>query len=406
MKRQIIFSILVLFALQGMSQTNSEKAREVYKTAFEAYGKGNYQVSIDNLENAIILLGSTKVLIQDLMVKSYFGLKDYRQAKVEADKYFALNPPQDEGYNEMLLLSGEIDKQIEILAREQLLKEADQAAWNAAIAKNTREAYEQYLASFPEGQYKSGAKTELEKIAWANASKINTIEVYKKFISDFPYGAHSKDANAKISEYDKEMQMKQNPGYYFENAFMSYNWDLVMRLVKYGANVNMNKTITNSSGESYIYTALSHGGGGSIDDTLKRLEYVKFLLEHNADPNTVMKRYRYSDPDYAVEEYLDPFSSFTTIEILKLFIKSGLDVNYSHGALLNHLVSTHKTMDYEKRRVNNFNIIEFLLQNKADPYITWRYHGNGYSMQMKSAYGYAKKWEKTDLIELFKKYKK
>ena len=404
MKFQIIFSILFLFALHAMSQTNSEKARDAYKTAFEAYNKGDYQASINNLGNAITLLGSTKVLIQDLLVKSYVGLKDYRQAKAEAEKYFALNPPQDEGYSEMLLLSGEIDKQIENLAREQRLKEADLAAWNSASAKNTREGYEQYLAGFPEGQYKSGAKTELEKLAWADAIKVNTIEIYKKYVSGFPYGAHRNDANERIAEYDKEMQMKNNPDYYFENAFMRYNWDLVMRLVKYGANVNMNKSNTNSSGEWFIYTALSQGG--SIDDTLKKLEYAKLLFEHNADPNTVMKRYRYSDPDYAVKRYLDPFASFTTIEILKLFIKSGLDVNHSHGALLSHLVSTHKTMDYEKRMVNNYNIIEFLLQNKADPYITWRYHGNGYSIQVKSAYGHAKKEEKTDLVELFKKYKK
>jgi len=266
MKHQIIFIILFVFALQGIAQTNSEKARDAYKTAFEAYNKGNYQVSIDNLENAITLLGTTKVLIQDLLVKSYMGLKDYRQAKAEAEKYFALNPPQDEGYNEMLLLSGEIDKQIEILARQQQLKEADLAAWNAATAAGTLQAYKNYLAKFPQGDKVNAANIKLDEIAWSDAGKINSIESYKKYIADFPYGKYTQSAKDKIKEF-ADQAAYVNYRDMGDAAFNAQNWN--------NAITNYNSALNYKPYDSY--------SRDKINAAKNKIEKEKTIADYNSN---------------------------------------------------------------------------------------------------------------------------
>lgn len=98
----------LLISFQIFSQSNDDKARLAYMNADEAFNKGDYKECVSKLNTAIGLLGKTNVKIQYLLIKSYFQLKDYGQAKAEMKKYFDLNPPKDEGYNEILLLFSKI----------------------------------------------------------------------------------------------------------------------------------------------------------------------------------------------------------------------------------------------------------------------------------------------------------
>lgn len=101
--------VLTMFIiLHAFAQTNDDKARLAYMNADEAFNKGDYKECVSKLNTAIGLLGKTNVKIQYLLIKSYFQLKDYGQAKTEMKKYFDLNLPKDEGYNEILLLFSKI----------------------------------------------------------------------------------------------------------------------------------------------------------------------------------------------------------------------------------------------------------------------------------------------------------
>ena len=113
MKKNVIVLLYILITASCIAQSNSDKARANFISAQEAFNNGDFQLSINNLNNAITLLGSTNVRIQYLLVKSYYGLQDYQKAKEAIQKYFGLKPPEDAGYNEMLGFINKIDKKLE-----------------------------------------------------------------------------------------------------------------------------------------------------------------------------------------------------------------------------------------------------------------------------------------------------
>lgn len=192
------------------SQTNADKAKAAYFKADEQYQANNYQSCIDKLNEAVQLLGESNARIQYLMVKSYNGLGNYFQVKIELRKYFSFQPNEDEWYKEMLLLSDEIDikiKQIQEkellekkrkeeadLLKRKLIEEADlqnkkdDGDWSIAVSTNTSSSYENYLYQFPSGKHVKEAKTILEKIYWDKALTENTISSYNIYIAKYPYG--------------------------------------------------------------------------------------------------------------------------------------------------------------------------------------------------------------------------
>ncbi|MEZ4961970.1 MAG: SUMF1/EgtB/PvdO family nonheme iron enzyme [Saprospiraceae bacterium] len=73
-------------------------------------------------------------------------------------------------------------------------KAADKAAWNKAKTANTFEAYRQYVADFPNGEFRPLAesrikdleKVQKEELAWADAKRLDTWEAYDSFIRGYP----------------------------------------------------------------------------------------------------------------------------------------------------------------------------------------------------------------------------
>ncbi len=73
-------------------------------------------------------------------------------------------------------------------------KAADKAAWNKAKTANTFDAFRQYVADFPNGEFRSLAesriadleKAQKEELAWADAKRLDTWEAYDGFLRDYP----------------------------------------------------------------------------------------------------------------------------------------------------------------------------------------------------------------------------
>ena len=204
MKKILLLLIFWFSIINTFSQTNDEKAKAAYFAALNAFNSNQFQSSVDNLKNAISILGSTNVKIQDLLVRSYVGLNNFQQAKIEIEKYFNLKPVTDESYNEILLLSQKIEQELNKLQKEKEKKDLELAAWNNACEKNTKDAFNSYLASYPSGTYVSNAKNKIDELEWALACKNNNLQSYKDYLSLYPNGIYKSTAKEKIKSFEDD----------------------------------------------------------------------------------------------------------------------------------------------------------------------------------------------------------
>ncbi|MGB6229722.1 MAG: hypothetical protein WBF53_06295, partial [Litorimonas sp.] len=80
---------------------------------------------------------------------------------------------------------------------------ADEAAWVAALEKDTLEGYRDYLEAFPEGRYADKAQEEIDAYdnrAWASAEQRNTIAGYEDYLEKWEDGLHAEKARERIAE--------------------------------------------------------------------------------------------------------------------------------------------------------------------------------------------------------------
>jgi cell division septation protein DedD len=80
-----------------------------------------------------------------------------------------------------------------------------QDAWEEARAANTPAAYEQFLASYPEGEFASQARARAAELreagAWQKAIAANTLDAYREFIRVYPDGRMSDEARIRIESF-------------------------------------------------------------------------------------------------------------------------------------------------------------------------------------------------------------
>ena len=110
-------------------------------------------------------------------------------------------------------------------AEEAARREA--AAWRTAAETNTIPSYETYLASFPTGKNAPEAQTRIERLraeaarqqasaadeaAWNAARATDTADAYQQYLTSFPQGAHVPEAIAKLEE------LRPGPGKTFKDC--------------------------------------------------------------------------------------------------------------------------------------------------------------------------------------------
>nr|WP_298993449.1 WG repeat-containing protein [uncultured Polaribacter sp.] len=115
--------IVVFFFITGtlFSQSNNDKARAYFNQAKSAYSSSNYTQTIEYLNSAEQLLGSTNPVILNLKVKAYYNLKQYDKAKKSLSKFSKVSSKADSGLvDETLAYIIKID---DAIAKEKANKE-------------------------------------------------------------------------------------------------------------------------------------------------------------------------------------------------------------------------------------------------------------------------------------------
>ena len=101
------------------------------------------------------------------------------------------------------------------------------AAWQAAAQTNTIPSYEGYLSKYPTGKNASEAQTRIDRLraeeaqrqasaadeaAWNAANATGTADAYQQYLTSFPQGAHVPEAIAKLEE------LRPGPGKTFKDC--------------------------------------------------------------------------------------------------------------------------------------------------------------------------------------------
>nr|WBF70210.1 putative ankyrin repeat protein [Megavirus caiporensis] len=185
--------------------------------------------------------------------------------------------------------------------------------------------------------------------------------------------------------------------------------DIVVKLVKYGANINAIDVI---SGNNVLLTAIKTGKGNnmylinllldlgadvSIQNTqkntcltlaieLNNLEMIKLFLEHGADINIVN-----SDKNNCLLKMFchNKFQNKNDVEIIKLLIKYGANVNFVNGyTVLSEAIDITSEFGPE--------VVQLLLENGANP----NYIYNDQTILLEIFESYQKSTIDNDLINI------
>jgi hypothetical protein len=80
----------------------------------------------------------------------------------------------------------------------------EEADWERAQNLNIYQTYQDFLAKYPASEHADITKQKIEKFEWVKAEKTNTIEVYQEYLAKYPSGEFSQTARQNIKEIDWE----------------------------------------------------------------------------------------------------------------------------------------------------------------------------------------------------------
>ena len=177
--KNLFFLLLFIVPVFSTAQSNEILARSEFMLAEEAYGGADYNKTIKHLNQAVNYLGSTNPKIQALLVKSYNANGQFEEAKKAIESYFNVADESDGDFMEMVRLVGMINEATENAGSEE-------QKWLDAQAKNTIEAYEEFLKAFPDGKYQEEANNLLIDLNWFEVLYSMDRKDFDAFINKFP----------------------------------------------------------------------------------------------------------------------------------------------------------------------------------------------------------------------------
>jgi len=80
-----------------------------------------------------------------------------------------------------------------------------QQEWETARRADTVESYQQFLKSFPDGEFASQAQARVRDLQeaddWQNATRADTAEAYQEFLNRYPQGRMADEARIRIGNF-------------------------------------------------------------------------------------------------------------------------------------------------------------------------------------------------------------
>lgn len=192
------------------AQSTEERARAEYFFAEDQYNAKQYKSAIEHLDKAIGILGSANPRIQEMKVKSYYALKDYKSARKEIQAYFSLSPDQSANeYREMLKLSVTLEDEVEKLVQTETYRKHRQAGDRLLSQKNYDSAITEYRAAL---QNKPGDSYVTGRISKANRDQEND-RLYRRHRASGDRQYNQKNWTAAKEQYSQALRYNTNDSY-------------------------------------------------------------------------------------------------------------------------------------------------------------------------------------------------
>jgi tetratricopeptide (TPR) repeat protein len=87
---------------------------------------------------------------------------------------------------------------------------SEDQAWKRAHQSGSIEAYEEYLRSYPNGEFSATALEVIEALSWDRAHKKDTIEAYQRFLKAYPNGDFTGAAREGIATLSWNLARKED----------------------------------------------------------------------------------------------------------------------------------------------------------------------------------------------------
>ncbi len=98
----------------------------------------------------------------------------------------------------------------------------EEADWERAENFDTVQRYQDFLAKYPSSKYADAARRKIEKSEWSKAEKTNTVESYQAFLAKYPSGEFSQAARNTMEEMEWESAKNINTNAAFQAFLAKY----------------------------------------------------------------------------------------------------------------------------------------------------------------------------------------
>ncbi len=215
---------MVLAENKVSSQENL--ARKNYYRAVDYFDAGDYKSAVKMVEAAEKALNKTNPRLSYVKANALYKSGDLAGTQAACSKYFSTNPIQDNGYFEMTKILDDVTTQLnEAAARRREEAAAQKEAQMEAAARAEVEAKEReaVMASAAERRAKDAEEQVARDAKIADALKAaqakNTKEAYQQFLYDNPSGKYAAQAKAEMNKkWPAPVRVMRKNKYGFEKA--------------------------------------------------------------------------------------------------------------------------------------------------------------------------------------------
>jgi hypothetical protein len=173
MKIKITLVLILSICLNTVGQSSEAMAKYHFLEAQNAYGNGDNNTALTNLQSCVEALTKTNSKIEALYTYIYLNKKEYLKAKKHMTLYFDIASEDHSDYMKMIALLKQIknktkEAKLEKIRLEKVFKlkiKQDQQNWETAISQKTTASFQKYLQNTKNVLYSLEARKYLKHSA-------------------------------------------------------------------------------------------------------------------------------------------------------------------------------------------------------------------------------------------------